>query len=96
MVSKVDNTVNFAIPEEIIKSHYCEKLPSGFPVNLTKGGAGMMCNPHQGPTLYTAHLPEVLDWLHGLEKPKALENEPCGIPVLLFDREMSTENLLFH
>jgi len=96
MVSKVDNVVNFAVPEEMITSHYCDRLPSGFPVNLTKGGKGMMCNPDQVPSLYTAHLPDVLDWLHRLEKPKALENEPCGIPVLLYDRELSTENLLFH
>jgi hypothetical protein len=37
-----------------------------------------------------------LDWLHGLDHPSPLENTPCSIPVLLFDKELSTERLLFH
>ncbi|MCL6259710.1 hypothetical protein M3O96_11450 [Aquiflexum sp. TKW24L] len=96
MVAKVDISVNFAVPEEIIKTHYCDRLPTGFPANLTNGGKSLMCNPEQSAALLTAHLPEVLDWLHGLEKPRPMENEPCATPVLLFDREMSTEKLLFH
>lgn len=96
MQGKVENMVKFAVPEDIISPHYCNKLPEGFPVHLTKGGKGLICSPEQGPSLFTAHLPEVLEWLHGLEKPKGLEEEPCRIPVLLYDREMSTESLLFH
>jgi hypothetical protein len=96
MQGKVENMVKFAVPEDIISPHYCHKLPGGFPVHLTNGGKGLICSPEQGPSLFTAHLPEVLEWLHGLEKPKGLEEEPCSIPVLLYDRELSTESLLFH
>jgi hypothetical protein len=96
MAAKVDYSANFAVPEEIIKTHYCDRLPPGFSANLLKGGKSLMCNPEKSPALYTAHLPKVLDWLHGLEKPRPLENEPCEVPVLLFDKEMSTETLLFH
>ena len=96
MQGKVETTVKFAVPEDIISSHYCGRLPIGFPGQLTKGGEGLLCSPEQEPSLYTAHLPEVLDWLHGLDKPIPLEEEPCGIPILLFDKEMSTESLLFH
>lgn len=96
MQGKVDSLVKFAVPDEIVHPHYCKVLPGGFPQHLTEGGRGLMCSPDDEPSLFTAHLPEVLDWLHGLEKPKGLEEEPCEIPVLLFDREMSTERLLFH
>jgi hypothetical protein len=96
MQGKIDTTTKFAVPEDIISSHYCERLPLGFPIHLTKGGKGLMCSPEQEPSLYTAHLPEVLDWLHSLDKPRSLEEEPCEIPVLLFDKELSTESLLFH
>jgi hypothetical protein len=96
MPGKTEKLENFAVPEKIINSHFCEKLPSGFPVLLSKGEDGIMCSPEKGPTLFTAHLPKVLDWLHGLDKPRALENEPCEVPVLLFDKELSTESILFH
>jgi hypothetical protein len=96
MQAKVEQLVKFAVPEEIVFPHFCERLPESFPIHLNLGGQGIMCSPDQGPTLFTAHLPEVLDWLHTQEKPKALEEEPCEIPVLLFDKEMSTESLLFH
>ena len=96
MEGKVDNLVKFAVPDEIVYSHYCKVLPSGFPQHLTEGGEGLLCKPDDEPSLFSAHLPDVLNWLHGLEKPKGLEDEPCQIPVLLFDQEMSTERLLFH
>ena len=96
MQVKTEKLENFAVPEKIIASHFCDKLPSGFPVLLSKGGGGVMCSPEKGPSLFTAHLPKVLDWLHGLEKPRALENEPCEVPLLLFDKELSTESILFH
>lgn len=96
MQGKVENLVKFALPEEIIHPHFCKQLPAGFPVHLSIGGKGIMCNSMDEPSLYTAHLTEVLDWLHGLEKPVGIEEEPCEIPVLLFDKEMSTERLLFH
>jgi hypothetical protein len=96
MQGKIENTVSFAIPERIIAAHYCSKLPEGFTSHLSKGGTSLMCQAHQQPSLYSANLPKVLDWLHGLDIPRSLENEPCAIPVLLFDKELSTEKLLFH
>ncbi|WP_373522581.1 hypothetical protein [Aquiflexum sp.] len=96
MQVKTERLENFAVPEAIISSHYCEKLPPGFSGHLSKGGKGIICSPEQGPTLFSAHLPKVLDWLHGLDMPRALENVPCKIPVLLFDKEMSTDSILFH
>jgi hypothetical protein len=96
MQGKIENKVDFAIPEHIIDAHYCNKLPAGFSNHLSQGGKSLFCQAHQEPSLYSAHLPKVLDWLHRLEKPRSLENEPCQIPLLLFDKELSTENLLFH
>lgn len=96
MQYKTESLVNFAVPDKVITPHYCDRLPSGFDTHLSKGGKGMMCSTDEDPTLYTANLPEILDWLHGLDKPKALENEPCEVPVLLFDKEFSTEHILFH
>lgn len=96
MEGKVESLVKFALPEDIIHPHYCNTLPEGFPRHLNSGGKGLMCSPNDEPSLFTAHLPEVLGWLHGLEKPLGLEDEPCEIPVLIFDKEMSAESLLFH
>ncbi|ERM83139.1 hypothetical protein P872_17485 [Rhodonellum psychrophilum GCM71 = DSM 17998] len=96
MQGKIENRVNMLIPQEIILQHYCNKLPLGFPENLISGNAGLICSPQKGPTLITAHLPKVLDWLHEQDKPLVLEQEPCGVPVLLYDQEFSTERILFH
>lgn len=96
MVSKAMNAVSFEVPEEIILSHYADRLPDNFGKKLQLGLRTYSEVKELKPTLYTAHLPEVLDWLHGMDMPKALENEPCDIPVLLFDKELSTEKLLFH
>jgi hypothetical protein len=96
MQGKVDHKIKFVVPEEIIASHYCEKLPEGFSNHLLKGGQSLSCGALNDPTLFTVHLPEVLDWLHQHDHPKALEEEPCPIPVLLFDKNLSMERLLFH
>lgn len=96
MQGNVDQIAKFTVPEDIVSPHFCNRLPEGFSEHLNKGGKGVVCSPELGPTLYTAHLPEVLEWMHSQEKPKALEEEPCPIPVLIFDKEMSTERLLFH
>jgi hypothetical protein len=96
MVAKVENRLGFTFPEKIVSSHYCGRLPEGFTEHLNEEGVGIQCSPEKGPTLYTAHLPKVLDWLHELEKPLPLEKDPCNIPVLLYDKEVSMEKLLFH
>ncbi|WP_114747767.1 hypothetical protein [Pleomorphovibrio marinus] len=95
MQGKTVSAANFAIPEEIILSHFCNKLPKGFEKKLS-ATKGLMCAPKEDPTLFTAHLPKVLDWLHTLDKPRSLENDPCHVPVLIYDKELSFEHLLFH
>ncbi|TVP50995.1 MAG: hypothetical protein EA341_06375 [Mongoliibacter sp.] len=86
----------FAFPEEIVSTHFCGRLPSGFSIHLNQGGSGVQCSPELGPSLYTAHLPEILDWIHQFDRPVPLQKEPCSVPVLLFDDELSFESLLFH
>lgn len=96
MRMKVETDSEFLIPAELIAKHYCSSLPNNFPKDLSEGKGSLMCTPNQFPSLFTAHLPEVLDWLHGMEIPKGLEKNPCKTPVLLFDQELTMEHLLFH
>src|SRR5690606_28115700 len=87
----------FSFPKELVKAHYCHKLPTGFQGGLLQvdshEGAG---KPLGNPALYTAQLCKILDWLHGLEKPGILEEKPCLTPLLLYDEGLSFERLLFH
>ncbi|WP_154857611.1 hypothetical protein [Cyclobacterium xiamenense] len=94
MQSKLD--VHFAFPEDIVTAHYGCPLPMGFQTGEMEVSTTQQLLGPASAKLYTAHLPEVLDWLHGLDYPKALESEPCEVPVLLYDRELSFERLLFH
>ncbi len=96
MQGKEDQVLKTAIPEEMITKHFCAKLPESFMEKLATEGASISCSSGNGPQLMTAHLPEVLDWLHGLDIPKGLEDQPCPIPVLLYDEVLSAEHLLFH
>ncbi|SNS55506.1 hypothetical protein SAMN06295967_11283 [Belliella buryatensis] len=96
MQGKVQQGVKTSIPEEIITKHYCGRLPGNFTQNQILVAQSINCSPESSPTLMTAHLPEVLDWLHGMEIPRGLEENPCPIPVLLYDEELSAEHLLFH
>lgn len=96
MQGKIESLERFALPSGIITPHYCEKLPERFSENLQKKFYKGKYELLPTPTLYTAHLPQVLRWLHELDNPKAIEDEPCNVPVLLFDKELSTERLLFH
>lgn len=96
MQAKAIHTENFAIPEKIISRHYGEKLPLGFERGVSGAGSRIKPSIRQVPSLFTAHLPAVLEWLHGLDVPKAMENEPCAVPVLIYDMELSFDSLLFH
>lgn len=96
MQAKVLHADHFAVPPEILHSFYEKQVPAGFGEWLEKGVHDFPFFKEERPTLYMAHLPAVLDWLHGLEIPKALENEPCEIPVLLYDKELVFDRLLFH
>ncbi|MDN3688660.1 hypothetical protein [Cyclobacterium jeungdonense] len=92
MQRKVD--VHFAFPDDLITTHYRFPSPKDFGTSLVSENQKLLDNGMA--QLYTARLPKVLDWLHGLEYPKAMESEPCDVPVLLYDRELSFERLLFH
>ncbi|WP_162340449.1 hypothetical protein [Cyclobacterium salsum] len=92
MQRKLD--VHFAFPDDLVTAHYRFPSPKGFTTAIVSENQRLLEN---GPAqLYTARLPKVLDWLHGLDYPKAMESEPCEVPVLLYDRELSFERLLFH
>ncbi|MCH7415820.1 hypothetical protein MM213_20125 [Belliella sp. R4-6] len=87
--------LKLTIPDELIEKYFCNQLPSGFSELLELQGS-LMCHPNQHPSLITAYLPNVLDWLHESEMPKVFEENPCNIPVLLYDNKLSTDQLLFH
>lgn len=86
----------FSFPPELLKAHYASKLPLDFQqqMNPFKLDEGVV--PLGKPSLYTAHLPGVLDWLHGMEKANILEEKPCLTPLLLYDELSSFDRLLFH
>ncbi|MDO6436698.1 hypothetical protein Q4534_04745 [Cyclobacterium sp. 1_MG-2023] len=86
----------FAFPSELITSYQEIPLPEEFKVNLEVRPENNRLQITTKPVLYTAHLPRILDWLHGLDQPSPLEKEPCDTPVLLYDKELSFERLLFH
>jgi hypothetical protein len=94
MQTKLDS--QFAFPGELITPHQMIPLPQGFGRHVVKASDLQQFFISSNSVLYTAHLPEILDWLHGLDQPSPLENSPCEIPVLLFDRELSFDRLLFH
>lgn len=86
----------FSFPSELIASYRAIPLPAGFNVNSGARPDYDKLQIKDKPVLYTAHLPKILDWLHGLDQPSSLEEEPCDTPVLLFDKALSFDKLLFH
>lgn len=96
MQAKVIQSVNFEIPEEIITAHYFSEMPKGFGQQIFLEGKKWSIPLRESPTLYTAHLPSVLEWLHDSDHPRSWENEPCDTPVLIYDNELTFERLLFH
>ncbi|MFC3977080.1 hypothetical protein ACFOUP_11890 [Belliella kenyensis] len=84
------------MPEALITRHFCGSLPKGFSEHVRSSASGINCDLHSSATLMTAHLPEVLNWLHGMEIPKDMLSVPCPTPVLLYDEELSMDHLLFH
>ncbi|EIM76623.1 hypothetical protein A3SI_09158 [Nitritalea halalkaliphila LW7] len=89
-------TATFEIPENLIAAHHCAQLPIGFTRNGMPYKALCTGEVLEKPTLYTAQLPQVLDWLHSQERPSALEASPCEVPVLLYEKELSFSHILFH
>jgi|SRR5690606_13731382 len=87
----------FSFPRELVKEHYWEKVPADFQRSLHKKDFGEGIGKSLGnPTLFTAQLSRVLDWLHGLTNPDILEEKPCITPLLLYNEAFSFESLLFH
>lgn len=81
------------LTEDIVKEFFCPKVSESFdPQNPNNS----ICNQDEEPTLFTMDLLKTLDWLHNHEYPRPLEREVCGVPVLLFVPDFSTEHLLFH
>jgi hypothetical protein len=83
----------FLFPRELVKAHYHQKVPGDFSQALRDQASNGTVGD---PSLYTAELPEILNWLHRLKAPGILEEKPCITPLLLFDGALSFDRLLFH
>src|SRR5690606_17601585 len=82
---------------ELVRAHYHQKVPGGFSQELLQERCDQSSDGMAGdPSLYTAELPEILNWLHRLKSPGILEEKPCVIPLLLYDGALSFDRLLFH
>ncbi|MBS9524468.1 hypothetical protein KIH41_03620 [Litoribacter ruber] len=90
MATITETPPQFEIPENILNFHDLAYVLEDFD---PKSGVQHVI---ENPTLITANLPQVLEWLHNMDKPRELEKTPCGIPLLLFDQEINTEKVLFH
>lgn len=87
----------FLFPRELIKSHSFEKVPFDFQDRLLHDAEKEATDvvAHQ-PTLYTAKLTGILDWLHGLKNPGILEEKPCITPLLLYEEGLCLDRVLLH
>ncbi|WP_143960917.1 hypothetical protein [Litoribacter populi] len=90
MATIAETALQFEIPENILKFHELESILREFDPKSGDVKSG------ENPTLITANLPQVLEWLHNMDKPRELEKNPCDTPLLLFDHEVNTEKVLFH
>lgn len=91
----------FTFAPELVREHFGKRLPVNFMAQVGKvlgtiSNSQDSTNITEGPILYSAPLPGILDWLHGQENPQILEEKPCMTPLLLYDITPSTERLLFH
>ncbi|WP_075352267.1 hypothetical protein [Algoriphagus marinus] len=93
MEFKVSKEAKFEIPDEILKEFHNSRFCEDFQPNSDRC-AGIKEN--SSPTLFSVNLNKAIEWLHGNDIPKPLENEVCSIPVLLFVPNFSTDHLLFH
>jgi hypothetical protein len=96
MQAKINHPASFEIPAEIITAHYFSEMPKSFGHKNLNQKNTWGTTAIKDPKLYTAHLPDVLGWLHGSELPRSWESEPCETPVLIYDKELTFESLLFH
>lgn len=83
----------FLFPRELVKAHYHQKVPSDFSQAFREPGFDGTVGV---PSLYTAELPGILDWLHQMKAPDILEEKPCITPLLLYEGDLCFDRLLFH
>lgn len=83
----------FELPDDILQEFYCEELSDNFFPSIPESS---FCKEIDRPALFTIDLNKVLSWLHDQEVPRLIEREICGIPVLLYVPDFSTQHLLFH
>jgi len=95
MQLKSKTLANFEIPEALLQLHCFSKAPVELITN-NPPPQPIVTDPIADPTLITAYLPQILDWLHEMDKPRMLERNACDIPLLLFDHVISMDRILFH
>jgi len=95
MQLKSKTLANFEIPEELLQLHCFSKAPAGL-ITDNPPPLSIVTDTVTDPSLVTGHLPQILEWLHGLDKPRMLERNTCDIPLLLFDHVISMDRILFH
>jgi len=95
MQLKSKTLANFEIPEALLQLHCFSKAPAELITN-NPPPLSIVTDSVADPSLITGHLPQILEWLHGLDKPKMLERNTCDIPLLLFDHVISMDRILFH
>lgn len=95
MQLKTNALSEFEIPEELLQVHYFIQAPADLITN-NPPPTRIKSDTVKVPTLITAYLPDTLDWLHQLDKPRMLEKNTCDIPLLMFDKVISLDKILFH
>ena len=87
----------FALPWELIKRHYSDKLPLGFAEELKKAPI-LASRKVRGvaPVLLTINLSQALAWLCEGNNADIFRRKTCKSPLLLHHEVFSTEKLLIH
>src|SRR5690606_22276146 len=91
------NYPQFLFPRGLVKAHYYQKVPREFERSLIHDP--LDANPGRmlvNPSLYTARLSEILNWLHQSSDPRILQEKPCITPLLLYEGELSFARILLH
>ncbi|MBD8487146.1 hypothetical protein IFO69_00160 [Echinicola sp. CAU 1574] len=83
------------IPSDILMPVFDSRIPAGFFGTIAQSTANAI-ETDQEIKMILANLPKVLDWLHEADYPQVLEKRPCGIPLFLYDKNISFRKVLFH
>ncbi len=91
------NYQQFSFPNGLVKAHYYKRVPVDFQDKLLRGAFDEEDRKGlESPTLYSAQLPEILDWLHGFAKPQIFEEKADTTPLLLCNEMLSFNKVVFH